>query len=559
MFHVPAYTPIAVQPLDSRGRALQVMRSWFTAMPGEVRSCIGCHEESNSIPNLQRASAAIHTVSEIQPWYGPARGFDFEREVQPVLDKYCVGCHKNYRASKYFPDYKGQLTNVPTWWSENNPANWVPALMRSGNRKTMYIKFTPAYEALHPYVRRVGLEGDNHLPVPAEFHASTSELVQMLEKGHHNVHLDKEAWDRIFTWIDLDVPCHGSWSGILPIPFDGVKRRRELLKLYADFDDDPEAPVVPASKPAPVGQVPDLPKGASQAERLSCPGWPFDIQEARERQRAAGFPIERTIAGMKFVLVPAGDFIMGDPEGEADEKPARARIDKPFWMSAIEITNEEFQKFEPAHDSGYINKLNTNLTDRGYPVNEPQQPVVRVSWKQAAAYCRWLSEKTGHAVALPTEAQWEWACRAGTATPLYYGYTNTNFALWANMADASLKKFADDAIVRGPLYAIQVDWMLKIPTVNDGALVTTKVGSYFSNAWGLFDMHGNAAEWTASNYGGSSDKVARGGSWNDRPQRCRSAFRLRYPDWQCVYDVGFRVIVGEQEGEKPEARSRKLR
>ena len=112
--------------------------------------------------------------------------------------------------------------------------------MRSGNRKAILIKFTPAYEALHPYVRRPDLEGDYHLPFAAEYHASTSELVQMLEKGHHGVRLDQEAWDRLVTWIDLDVPCHGTWSEILPVPFNGVQRRRELLKLYADYDDTNE-------------------------------------------------------------------------------------------------------------------------------------------------------------------------------------------------------------------------------------------------------------------------------------------------------------------------------
>ena len=111
------------------------------------------------------------------------------------------------------------------------------------------------------------------------------------------------------------------------------------------------------------------------------------------------------------------------------------------------------------------------------------------------------------------------------------------------MADASLSKFAEDARARGSLWAIQPDWMLKIAGVNDGAMVTTRVGSYFPNAWGLFDMHGNAAEWTASNYESSTDKVVRGGSWNDRPKRARSAFRLHYPAWQRVYNTGFRVIV----------------
>jgi formylglycine-generating enzyme required for sulfatase activity len=121
--------------------------------------------------------------------------------------------------------------------------------------------------------------------------------------------------------------------------------------------------------------------------------------------------------------------------------------------------------------------------------------VVRVSWTQAMEFCRWLSKQTGEKFTLPGEAQWEYGARAGTATPFYFGGLQTNFSLWANMADASLKKFAEDARSRGALWSIQPDWMLRAP-VDDGAMVTARVGSYLPNAWGLYDMHGNAAEWT---------------------------------------------------------------
>ena len=96
-FIVPANTPVAVQPLDEQGRAVQLMRSWYTAMPGEIGSCVGCHENQNASPPSQSTLAMQRKPSAIAPWYGPPRGFSFVREVQPVLDKYCVGCHDGHQ------------------------------------------------------------------------------------------------------------------------------------------------------------------------------------------------------------------------------------------------------------------------------------------------------------------------------------------------------------------------------------------------------------------------------------------------------------------------------
>jgi formylglycine-generating enzyme required for sulfatase activity len=185
-------------------------------------------------------------------------------------------------------------------------------------------------------------------------------------------------------------------------------------------------------------------------------------------------------------------------------------------------------------------------------------PVIRVSWQQAFAFCDWLSKKTGKKVALPTEAQWEWACRAGTATPLSFGSLDADFSKHANFADITVKQMAVRGVNPKPIDNPDhtVDFELKDPRFDDGALHLTEVGSYRPNAWGLYDMHGNAAEWTCSDYrpypykdsdgrngGGAEDKVLRGGSWHDRPFRSTSSYRLGYPVWQQVYHAGFRVIV----------------
>lgn len=98
----------------------------------------------------------------------------------------------------------------------------------SRHAKTGWRNFTPSYVALHPFVRRPGPESDYHLQMPLEFHAGTSELVQMIEKGHHNVKLDVEAWDRLVTWINLNVPDHGTWTEQTGSRSSWVNRRVEM-------------------------------------------------------------------------------------------------------------------------------------------------------------------------------------------------------------------------------------------------------------------------------------------------------------------------------------------
>jgi len=220
-------------------------------------------------------------------------------------------------------------------------------------------------------------------------------------------------------------------------------------------------------------------------------------------------------------------------------------------MGVCEVTNAQFARFDPTHDSRFISWFNKDQNRRGEPANRPAQPVIRVSWQEAMAFCRWLSQRTGRRFTLPTEAQWEYACRAGTATPMWYGSPEANFAKVANFADRRL-----NALTRRD----SPKWIPTIDTVDDGAIVPAEVGRYQPNPWGLMDMHGNVAEWTLSLYrpypyradDGRNDptadgyRVVRGGSFYDRPHRGRSAFRWRYRPWQKVFNVGFRVVCEDE-------------
>lgn len=547
-FRVPANVPISVQPLDEKGQALQLMRSWMTAMPGEVLSCVGCHEPQRVGPATSTSSlAARGSPSDITPWYGPTRGFSFDREVQPVLDRYCVSCHDGGSSTdgETPPDFRRQPMVHP-----EGPDNGY----QQGS------VFTPSYLALHRFVRNHTIESDMHLLMPGEFCADTTHLVQMLRKGHQGVRLDGEAWDRLITWIDLNAPAHGTWHEI--VGHEKVDhqrgRRRAMDKRYAGVDEDLEEIVEPsnaaAASPAP------KPEQSTSTQPVSCPGWPFDANEAKHRQAADG-ERQRSIdlgdgVTLELVRIPAGEFVMGDGNGCADEQPLTVvGIQKAFWIGRFEITNEQFRLFDSTHDSRLEggDYLQFSIEERGYPVNGTRQPVVRISWNRAVDFCRWLSRRTGQALELPTEAQWEYACRAGTATPLWYGDVDADFAACANLADASFKHvdtFAPWSLPSGAIYP----WRPAVDTVDDGHRVSAPVGSYEPNPWGLCDMHGNVAEWTrtalhpypyedgANGSREEGEKVVRGGSWHDRPERARSAFRIAYPPYRGVYDVGFRVV-----------------
>jgi formylglycine-generating enzyme required for sulfatase activity len=534
-FRVPANTPLAVQPLDEQGRALQVMRSWFTAMPGEVLSCVGCHEDQNTTPPARAARAMQRPPSAIEPWYGPVRGFSFRREVQPVLDRHCVGCH-----------------------TPGGPGYAPPDLRVDGT--TEFRNFTRSYVALHPFVRRPGPESDYFLQKPLEFHASTSELVQMLEKGHHGVQLDAEAWDRLITWIDLNVPDHGTWSEQRgAIPGNRHERRLEMRTRYANRPENPEE--IPEIQPPPIEFARPQPVPSRPLPQLQVAGWPFNAAEAKRRQAAAerlNVPVELQVelaegVALNLVLIPAGEFIMGATRDvasiPADEfPPNRVRIERPFYLGTCEVSNAQYAQFDPHHDTAYISRTNKDHSDRGHPINRPDQPVARITWQQAMHFCAWLSQATGKQFTLPTEAQWEWACRAGTAGDFWYGGLDADFGRFANLADQALAPFA---------WRDSPPWHPRDDRFDDGALVTQSVGRYESNPWGLHDMHGNVAEWTRTEYrpypynlrdgrdepGGTGPKVVRGGSWYDRPKHARSSVRMKYEPWQPVYNVGFRVMM----------------
>ena len=233
-------------------------------------------------------------------------------------------------------------------------------------------------------------------------------------------------------------------------------------------------------------------------------------------------------------------------------------------MAKCETANREFRQFIPDHDSRTEDRHGYQFGRLDYDANKPEQPAVRVTWDDASAFCQWLSKRTGLLVKLPTEAQWEWSCRAGTTTPFWFGGLDADYSSFANLGDKMLSQFAADTALDNYETARPMsnpnrydDWIPHDNRINDNGFIAEPVGKYQPNPWGLQDMHGNVWEWTRSaslpypyrdNDGRNSTdsdkglRVVRGGSWYDRPKRCTSSSRLSYQPWQRVFNVGFRVV-----------------
>ncbi|MBS1320403.1 MAG: SUMF1/EgtB/PvdO family nonheme iron enzyme [Parabacteroides sp.] len=546
IFKVPANTPISIQPIDKDGVAVQWMRSWVTGQPGEVVSCIGCHEDQNQIPIPKRVMASQKAAAPLKAPEGGVRSFTFDLEIQPILDRACIACHNG----------EGKAFDL-----------------RGGKKDKL--GYGTSYLNIHPYVHRQGGEGDMVVLQPYEYHPNTSELVRILKKGHHNVKLTDAEWLKLYNWIDYNAPDKGYFDAnvlgkeIIPYQgFDQIERRKELTDKYANgmgVDWKKEIADYASYLKAQGPITPVMPEKAApvKVKNVKAKGWPFDkaaIKDMLAKETSNRKEVE-IAPGVKinFVRIPAGEFVMGSYNGESDAYPtAKVKIDKPFWMGEMEITNQQFNAIYPDHDSRFVDQLWKDHVVQGYPANEPNQPVIRVNYNDAMDYCKQLSEKTGLNITLPTEAQWEWACRAGSDSDFWYGDMNTDFGKYENLADKTTLLFAVSGVDPKPMspnsyWYKYYTYLPKEEGVDDGQLIQTGEKVYEANPFGLYNMHGNVSEWTRSDYVPypynpktkltSDHKVVRGGSYIERPKFSTAYARKAYYPYQRVFNVGFRVII----------------
>jgi formylglycine-generating enzyme required for sulfatase activity len=294
---------------------------------------------------------------------------------------------------------------------------------------------------------------------------------------------------------------------------------------------------------------------------------PMRAKEAEvNRLRALGFV---NCIGARFVRIAPGTFMMGSPAGEVgrfeDETLHRVTFTQPLRVATTHVTLGQFASFvaETGYKTdaekqgkawamivtktraGFDEVADVSWRNPGYKQTD-EHPVVAVSWNDAVAFCKWLSAEEHRTYRLPTEAEWEYACRGGRQTAYFWGDNPDDGRAYANCADLTFGEF--NLACRDVF-----NW-------RDGFIFTSRVGSFKPNEFGLYDMIGNALEWCGDRYSpypladavdpkgatagpDAAARVVRGGSWFNVPRNCRCADRIWFaPDYACDH-CGFRLCV----------------
>jgi formylglycine-generating enzyme len=258
-------------------------------------------------------------------------------------------------------------------------------------------------------------------------------------------------------------------------------------------------------------------------------------KEEAERTPRSAFEWQDPDTGLEFVWVNGGCFEMGSDSGSSDESPLHEVCVEGFWMGRYEVTNRQYRQFKPKHDSKSVG---------GYSLNGDQRPVVYVSWEDVQKYASWLSQKGNGTFRLPTEAEWEYAARAGSKARYFWGESESETCKYGNVLNPSTKS--------------EFGWSWESFLCEDDYIATAPVGQFNINRFGLYDMVGNVCEWVLDWYDekyysntprnsptGPAQgffRGSRGGCWNNGPANVSSADRRNYlPDYRMDY-LGFRLI-----------------
>ncbi len=380
------------------------------------------------------------------------------------------------------------------------------------------------------YRRGMGLkEGPHHLQVSQKGYETKRRWVQITAARDNTFSFKLNRLVVTGTLTVRSDPSGAEWfldgklQGITPDKKEGTKQGHYLIVVKKDGYDDWSETVSMKPKEEKVVQAELSVVGPRPGELWSEP-----------------------VTGMTFVWVPDGCFKMGSPSDEtgrdSDEGPVNEVCVDGFWMGRTEVTNAQYRRFKPDHDSKAYH---------GQSLSGDNQPVVHVSWMDAGTFAQWVTQRNGgpYQFRLPTEAEWEYACRAGSTSARFWGENPDDACLYANVHDRNSKRV--NSFV----------WLTH--DCDDGYAVTSPAGSFRPNAFGLHDMLGNVWEWCQDTYGENSYRkhrahnpkdttdgpfrVNRGGSWSDVPRSVRCAVRERLDSQFGNFYLGFRLVRTPRE------------
>jgi formylglycine-generating enzyme required for sulfatase activity/mono/diheme cytochrome c family protein len=524
-----------------------------------------------------KESAAVLAVAALLSTVQAADKVDFHREIKPILEVHCLSCHGPEK-----PKAGLRLdTRENAMKGGDDGTSLVPGKPTESPLYTTTVLAADHEDAMPPKGPRLAKEETERLRLWIEQGADwpagetlkqvkkidfVKDVQPILEFNCVACHREGEAKGKL-RLDSRDLAIKGGENGAGIVPFDSEKSPvYKLTTLPADHDD-----LMPPAKkggPLPKEEIQTLKDWIDQGAY-----WPADlVLQPKKKEAIAGDdtklleevfakimantnvtnaadmkPYEVTIPGtdvkFKMVPIPGGEFVMGSPEGEAgrrlDEGPQhKVKID-PFWMGQCEVTWNEYELFQfPEEEkkrrnarksdpaihalADAVSRPTTPYVEMSFGMGKDKYPAISMTQHAANTYCKWLSAKIGQFYRLPTEAEWEYAARAGTTTAYSFGDDASKLGEYAWYAENSDLKYQ-------------------------------KVGTKKPNPWGLHDMHGNVVEWCLDQYDAEAYKqfvsatadnpwnkatqpyphVARGGSWDDDAIHLRSAERrASSPAWK---------------------------
>ncbi len=447
----------------------------------------------------------------------------------------------------------------------NNPGSWVLASLSPQELAELRKKIKEAGNG-GPSLRPDSAFDSEIAKQSSEIDSLDSKIREMKTRMSQGAFKPGDSIEKLFALADRKKKLVAEQKRLLQKKYLELSAALEkYLNKYQEIASDPATKdMAPALWAAMKKSFPEFLENVSQG----------DIRAARIAISKKVGTWTDPVTGMEFIWVPGGCFMMGQTLQERewlikrfgqedydkymnDERPCHEVCVDGFWLGKYEVTREQFARFVAAisyktdaekkgtawiYTEGFFvwkwkQLSGYNWRKTGYPQRD-DHPVVCVSWNDANAFADWLSKETGRKFRLPTEAEWEYAARAGSDGIFFWGNDESMACVYANVADKGH------------------DWKFYFPC-DDGFKFTAPVGSYKPNAFGLYDMLGNVWEWCADIYasdayskhardnpiyeGGGSCRVGRGGSWDDYARNCRCALRYCDSPGNRNVNLGFRL------------------